>query len=69
MTMAEVREQFGPPDEVPRAGEDRQLWEYVVGMCCYDHAGGPHEEVAKLHFNEYGELEQINDLPGRHIKP
>ncbi len=68
MTMEQVRERFGPPDEVPQAGEDGQVWEYVVGMCCYDNTNGPHEEVATLHFDKYGTLSQVNDLPGEYIK-
>lgn len=68
MTMEQVRERFGAPDKVPQAGEDGQVWEYVVGVCCYDSVGGPREETARLHFDKYGTLSQANDLPGKYIK-
>lgn len=59
MTMEQVRKNFGPPDEVPQAGEDSQMWEYEFRMP---------DQTAEIHFNQYGEVEQINDLPGRYIK-
>ena len=57
MSMEQVRKNFGPPDEVPGAGESGQHWEYHF-----------YEGTAHVHFNEYGEVEQINDLPGEYIK-
>jgi len=59
MSMEQVRKNFGPPDEVPQAGEDSQMWEYDFRIP---------DQTAEIHFNEYGEVEQINDLPGEYIK-
>jgi len=66
MTMEQVRKNFGTPDRVPRAGENGQLWEY--DFMTTDDDGDIETETARIQFNEYGEVERIDDLPGRYIK-
>lgn len=68
MPMEQVKKNLGDPHEVT-AGRDGQRWEYRFSVPCSDCRDGWETETAYLHFDEYGELEKIDDLPGKYLKP
>jgi hypothetical protein len=68
MSMKQVKKNLGPPDEVS-ARRESQTWEYEFTVPCSGCSDGLREKTARLKFDEYKTLSQINDLPGRYIKP